>query len=458
MALGKRFEAFALQSPVTVMVRGVLQYALSRERLDELFRQHAEEQYEDALLFSTVVRTLALAVCGVRKSVHAAYQACVEEFTVSVTSLYNKLQGTEIQVSRALVRETAERLEPVISVLKATLPAPLRGYRVKILDGNHLSGTQHRIKETRTLNSSPLPGHALVVLDPQRMLAIDVFPCEDAYAQERSLSDDVLQTVQAGDVWMADRNFCTTRFLFGLRERDAYFVIREHASTLSGKTPVGRRRRVGRSDTGTVYEQTLRIANPKGDEVVEIRRTTVKLDHPMRDGDHEINILANLPKPVSAMKIAAAYRQRWTIENAFQELGQALESEIDTLCYPKATLLCFCVALYTYNVMSVVKAALRAVHDEEAAVDRISGYYLAEEVAAVYGGMMIAIPPRYWNQAFGLLTTRQMANTLKALAGNVRLRQFRKHVRGPKKPPPKRHGGYREKHVSTARLLEQRKR
>ncbi len=127
------------------------------------------------LLFSTTVGVLTLAVAGMRKSVNAAYQALKDKIEVSVVSLYNKLKGTELQVSRALVRETAARLEPVIRGLKATLPPPLPGLRLKIVDGNHLSGTQHRLKETRTLHSQPLPGQALAVLEPELMLVTDVF-------------------------------------------------------------------------------------------------------------------------------------------------------------------------------------------------------------------------------------------------------------------------------------------
>jgi len=71
-------------------------------------------------------------------------------------------------------------------------PPLLRGYRVKILDGNHLAKTEHRLKELRTIGAGPLPGHALVVLEPDVMLATDVFPCEDAHAQERTLLPQVL--------------------------------------------------------------------------------------------------------------------------------------------------------------------------------------------------------------------------------------------------------------------------
>ena len=61
-----------------------------------------------------------------------------------------------------------------------------------------------------------MPGHALVVLDPRLMLATDVILCEDGHAQERSLLDQIVPMVAPSDLWIADRNFCTTDFLFGI--------------------------------------------------------------------------------------------------------------------------------------------------------------------------------------------------------------------------------------------------
>ena len=46
------------------------------------------------------------------------------------------------------------------------------------------------------MGAAALPGHTLVVLDPQLMLVIDAFPCEDGHAQERSLLGQVEATVQ----------------------------------------------------------------------------------------------------------------------------------------------------------------------------------------------------------------------------------------------------------------------
>jgi IS4 transposase len=455
MILSKVFQQFVEKSPVPFMLRAGLEFALPPCRIDELFREHAQRQYEDELLFSSVVEVLSLAVCGVRKSVHAAYQAMADEFKVSVISLYNKLKKTETAVSQALVRESSGRFQPVVTALKAQLPPLVPGYRLKILDGNHLAGTQHRLKESRSLNSAPLPGQALVVLEPELMLITDVFPYEDAHAQERKILQQVLQTVQPDDLWLADRNFCTTEFLFGLRERKAYFLIRQHASTLYGKELLGERRRVGRTDTGAVFEQKLRIVNQKG-HVLVLRRVTIELDQPTENGETEIHLLTNLPARIGAIHVADTYLHRWTIENAFQEIEQALQSEINTLCYPKAALLAFCVALLTYNVLSVIKAALRSKHGEAASLEKLSGYYLAEEISAIYGGMLVAIPSRMWTKTFAKLTPRQMANVLYEAAGHVNPRRFYKRVRGPKKPPPKRTGGLREKHVSTYRLLMQR--
>ena len=271
-----------------------------------------------------------------------------------------------------------------------------------------------------------------------------------------------LETVCPQDLWIADRNFCTTSFIFGIHDRDAAFVIRQHGQNLTDKQLRGRRRKIGRCERGVVYEQTLRIGNgqasPEASACLELRRITIELQGVTRDGDQELHILTNLPADkADAIAVANLYRKRWSIENAFQELGQSLHGEINTLCYPKAALLAFCIALYTYNILSIVKHAMRAVYKDGAALERISGYYLAAEISAAYFGMMIAIPADEWTKAFAGLTAGALAALLKQLAGNIRIERFLKNKRGPKKPPPRKKGGKYAPHVSTKRLLDQRK-
>lgn len=453
---GEVIDRFVAESAVSVMFRGTLENAVTPELLDKMFAQTAKRQRCGELLFSSVVNLLGLVATGIRKSVNAAYKAKKEQFTVSVTAVYDKLNGVETEVSRQMVRQTSLRMGAVVQRLAPRRKPLLRGYRTKIIDGNHLAATEHRIEELRTIGGGPLPGHALAVLEPDRMLVVDVFPCEDGHAQERSLLSQVLPTVEAGDLWIADRNFCTTGFLFGIAVQDAAFIIRQHAQTLS-YAEMGDRRKIGRCPTGTIYEETLRLVDEEGN-FLDVRRVTIELKKPTRDGETEIHLLTNLPQAAAdARTVAELYLQRWTVEKAFHELDQALHGEIKTLGYPGAALLSFCVALLCYNVISVVKAALTAVHGSQVKREDLSGYYLAEELAAAYHGMMIAIPAKQWTRHFASLTPTALARILKLMASKVRPDRFRKNVRGPKKPRPKRTSAKRHPHVSTARILAQRK-
>ena len=46
-------------------------------------------------------------VCGMRPSIHAAYTSSLEEVGVSVTAVYDKLNGIELNTTSALVKESA---------------------------------------------------------------------------------------------------------------------------------------------------------------------------------------------------------------------------------------------------------------------------------------------------------------------------------------------------------------
>ena len=450
--LGAVFERFVKESPISVMMRAAMENALSAEALDGLFARTAERQYTRELLFSSLVDLMSTVVCRIRASVHAAYQAVKETLSVSVTAVYDKLDGVEPEVSAALVRHVAAQLQPVIEATGGEFAPWLPGYRVRILDGSHLAATERRLKVLRGSKAGPLPGQSLVVLDPARMLAIDVIPCEDGHAQERSLTDEVLGLVQPGDVWIDDRNFCTTRLLFGIALREAFFITRQHAAL--PWRPIEARCKRGRIDGGTVWEQEVLVwEGDRAGRTLHLRRITVVLAKTTRDGDREIHVLTNLPKKVvSAQRIAKLYAKRWTVETAFQEIEATLSGEIETLGYPKAALFAFCTALVAYNILSAVKAALRAAHGHERVQNEVSGYYVADEVRGTFRGMMIAIPEPHWD-VFRTMTAVQLAATLLALAARVRLSAFRRHPRGPKKPVTPRTRYVTHTHVSTARLL-----
>jgi hypothetical protein len=448
------FDKFVEKSPISVMARGIVERALNPEQLNEWFDSTAEEQYTKDLLFSTIFDLMSQVVLGSQKSVHSAYQSSQEDISVSIKSVYNKLNGIEPKTSAQLVRYAVEQVEPLIKKLGGTVRNPLPGKRIKLLDGNCIEKSHHRIEELREIAAGPLPGKSLVVYDPVLRLPIDVFPCEDGHAQERSLLKTVLVTVQTSDVWIADRNFCTLEFICGIDTKDAFFAIREHKKL--PWEPLGKEKYIGKVETGKVYEQPILVRNHCGEEFT-FRRIRVELKNKTRDGDTNIFIISNLSKrSASAKTIARLYRDRWTIETAFQHLTEHLNSEINTLGYPRAALFGFCVALVAYIIMSVLKSALGSVYGVDVIEKQLSGYYVANEMSGIFPGMMIAIDYDDWF-VFRQMPLSKFVKKLKDLAAKVKLSAFKKHPRGPKKPQPKRRSFKNKPHVSTAKLLKQRK-
>ncbi len=449
------FERFVEKSPISVMARGMMERALNPEQLDQWFEKTAEAQYTKDLLFSSVFDIMSQVVSGSQKSVHAAYQASKEEISVSVVSLYSKLNGIEVNTSAELVRYAAGAVTPVIEGLRGTQRSPLPGYNVKLLDGNCIEASEHRIQELRSLSAGALPGKSLVVYDPVLRIPVDVFPCEDGHAQERSLLNAVLSTVDKKDLWVADRNFCTVEFTCGIDDKDACFIFRQHGNL--PYTVLGKEKTIGKIESGKVFEQPIMVIDHSGEQH-RFRRIRVLLKKETRDGDKEIFIITNLSKRAAGpKKIAEIYRGRWTIETTFQELEKWFNSEINALGYPPAALFGFCVSLISYMMVSVIKAALCSVHGTKIVEEKVSGYYLADEISGTYQGMMIAISADEWKE-FRLLTQRQLIAILKKLSKNVKLSRFLKHPRGPKKPVAKRKSDPKHPHVSTAKLIAGRKR
>src|SRR5208283_575229 len=105
------FDRFAQKRPVCVIARGLMERVLNPEQIDKWFNQSAEQQYTRTLLFSTLFDMMSDVVCGSSKSVHAAYQASKEDIRVSITSVYNKLNGIEVKTSAALVRYAAGEMK-----------------------------------------------------------------------------------------------------------------------------------------------------------------------------------------------------------------------------------------------------------------------------------------------------------------------------------------------------------
>lgn len=447
------FQRFATERPVSVMVQMTLSHLLDADSVNQLFADHAQVQYERSLTFSTLTDLVSSVVLGKNASVHAGFKKMKDRLGVSIAATYGKLDRVEPELSQALVRYSYRQAVEVQQSLGGVARHVIAGYETQYLDGNHLSGTEHRLKETRDITAAPLPGKSLVAMSPRYNAISDYFPIEDGHAQERTAIDDVLETIRRNTLWVADRNFCTLKFMYGIVDRNAAFIIRHHAKLIgAGK---GRLKKIGKTETGTVFEQSFQMPEFHG-ESLPLRRIVVKLDEPTRDGDTEIAILTNVKQDrADAIEIAAMYRSRWTIETVFQHLTESLTCEIKALCYPKAALFCFANALVAYNALSILKSAIAAEHGRDA-VASLSHFYIAREISETTDGMLIAIPVEEWT-GFVDMAAKEFASALTKVAAHMNPADYRKATRGPKKPKTKKKHEKRSVHVSTKKILDKRR-
>ena len=177
----------------------------------------------------------------------------------------------------------------------------------------------------------------------------------------RTLLPALLDTVMRDDLLIMDRNLCTMQMLLGIKGKRACFIVREHGGSLRQPT-----RRQAKEDRPLRYGDGIRagiaLARHDGTVLTTLRRVTVELDQPTRDGEREIHILSNLPNRITALRIAELYRKRWKIETAFQELAANFAGEIETLGYPRAALFAFCIALTAFNMLSVIRQRVERTH------------------------------------------------------------------------------------------------
>lgn len=93
------FERFVQHSPISIMVRGMIERVFGADQLDPFYERTAQKQYTRDLLFSTVYDLLSQVVFRIQPSVRAAYRAQQDDVATSVVSVYNKLKGIETHTS-----------------------------------------------------------------------------------------------------------------------------------------------------------------------------------------------------------------------------------------------------------------------------------------------------------------------------------------------------------------------
>jgi hypothetical protein len=450
-----RIETALEISPLTVLVRGVLEWACPHAFFEALFdRECRPRQWNRTLTISAIAWLMLTVVAGVRRSVFAAFQADqasrAPTILATAAALYAKYGRIDPAFTTAAVRESAARMYDLVAAAGAPEPFGWEGYRVTVLDGTDLGGTEHRLKVLRRIKAAGLPGRYVAAYDLATGLVIDAAASEDAYTSERELVRSLLLAAVAHQLFVADRHFCTTEILFRILEGQASFVIRQHPSLRW--FALKEVEFVGRVETGEVWEQPIEVEATDSGQRRRMRRIILKLDQPTEEGETEIVLLSNL-RGVCPLRICRLYRDRWRIERHFSLVKTVLRGEIESLGRPRAALFAMGMALIAANALVVVQRALRVTHGVEE-VEKLSGYYLADEVAGNYRAVDVLVSASEW-RALSSEPAGSFWSWCCRVGAQVRTRGFYKHPRGPKKPLPPRASGRDRHHYSTYRLLNQ---
>lgn len=453
MSIQAGMDTAIVVSPLTVLVRGVLEWACPQCLFEALFdRECRPQQWDRKLTISAITWLMLSVVAGVRRSVFAAFQADQASdcptILATASALYAKYGRIGPGYTTAVVRESGRRMSQLLRAAGVSEPFGWEGYRVIVVDGTDLAGTEHRLKELRGIKAAGLPGRFVAAYEIATDQVVDAEASEDAYTSERVLVMPILARTMPGDLLVADRHFSTTEILFTIMDRGAWFVIRQHESLrwFAAKEAQA----IGRVATGEVWEQPIEVEDTNTAKRRRMRRIILKLDTPTDEGDTEIVLLSNL-KGIGALRICELYRDRWTIEREFALLKTVLHGEIKGLGQPRAALFAMGMAMVAANALNVVAHALRLSHGVEE-FEKLSGYYMADEVMGNYRAVDTLVQEAEW-LALASQPAGEFWRWSVAVASQVRTRGFHKHPRGPKKPQPPRASGKDRHHYSTYRLL-----
>lgn len=455
MATQAGMDTAIVVSPFSVLVRGVLEWACPQALFEELFdRECRPQQWNRKLTISALTWLMLSVAAGIRRSVFAAFQAdrasdC-PTILATASALYAKYGRIDPRYTTAVIRESGQRMSQLLRAAGVTEPFGWEGYRVIVLDGTDLAGTEHRLKPLRRIKAAGLPGRFVAAYEMATSQVIDAEASEDAYTSERTLVMPLLAKATPRDLFVADRHFCTTGLLFTIMGREAWFVIRQHESLRW--SPLKEARAVGRVATGAVREQRIEVEETDTGERRRMRRIILTLDTPSDEGDTEIVLLSNL-RGMNALRICALYRGRWTIEREFALLKTVLHGEVEGLGRPRAALFAMGMAMVAANALNVVAHALRASHGVEE-FQKLSGYYMADELVGNYRAVDTLVQEAEW-LALASQPAAEFWRWNVAVASQVRTRGLHKHPRGPKKPQPPRASGKDRHHYSTYRLLKE---
>src|SRR6185503_56416 len=228
----KDFERELMRrSPLAACVLETCDFIFNDAFLRSTWETHRGRCYEDVLTFEDFLRLMRNALVHHGGSAHRVFidlertddQPCDE------SSFYRKLAHTPVALSRALLRDGAQRLRQLLPPSAvAPLPRCFDAFAVVACDGKKIKDAAKRLAPTRGYAGKLLGAKSLVALDLRDGLALAMSDSLDGLTNDVPLVPELmtqLREVTPGpmlSVW--DRQFddVRTRRHFCARDGDAF--------------------------------------------------------------------------------------------------------------------------------------------------------------------------------------------------------------------------------------------
>lgn len=458
-------EAFAREllrrSPLASAVLEICDHIFDDQLIQDIWQKHRGRCYDDVLQFNDLLRLLRDALIhhgGSANKLFVHLHDSGSKPPVDDSNFYRKLARTPVEVSRALLRQCTQRIAPLMIEPAAKLPTCFDAFEVAACDGKTIKNAAKRLAPTRGYVGRLLGAKALVALDLRKGIAVAMSDSLDGMSNEVPLVPalvaqlfEVLGDKPLLSVW--DRQFDDLDTLGHLSQRpgDAFVVRMKHKnmtfvaeSAVEGRDSQGRR----------TLDEVGVLSSDKKKKSMRLRRITLFRD--AKQGEDDVVLLSNLldREQYASADVLELYRQRWCIEQVFQQVTETFALSHLIGCKPQAVLLQFAYCLLLYNVMQVVKAYVA--NDGRVLASVVSMHYLFDDVRTELVAWAYHTDGHWPRQR---RTASELVQRLRELlAGSWRAIKYTK--RSDKKPRGKPaaklwlHGG----HTSVQRALEGRAR
>jgi hypothetical protein len=186
------------------------------------------------------------------------------------------------------------------------------------IDGSRLAKVGHLLKIARSVTKAIIPGSMEALYDLRRGYLKDLWFDPDGARSELAMFQEVLKSIKAGALLLADRYYPKPVIWRMLAEAGIWMVSRYNASVGKQKLQVLRKIRNSRI---SIDDWVVEMGAPKaGEEPLLLRWVHVW------NSEINITLVTNVldPKLLSAEQLLELYGERWSVERMYLHLKEVL--------------------------------------------------------------------------------------------------------------------------------------